>query len=88
MVPRSEFSSTRYCLADAGNEYLVYFPESTIAKIDLRNAKGEYEVEWFIPLMNLTFKGPRTIVGGDFVKMQPPASLDAVLYLKKKAAID
>jgi Family of unknown function (DUF6298) len=88
MVPRSELSSTRYCLADAGNEYLVYFPESTIEKVDLRNAKGEYEVEWFIPLMNLTFKGPRTITGGDFVKMQPPTSLDAVLYLKKKAAGD
>lgn len=85
MTPHAELSSTRYCLADRGNGYLVYFPESVIAKLDLRDAKGEYSVEWFIPLMNKTVFGPRTITGGGFVKMQPPVSVDAVLYLRRKA---
>jgi hypothetical protein len=84
MVPRADLSTTRYCLADTGNEYLIYFPESTVARIDLRNAPGKYTVEWYIPLMNRTVRGPRTIDGGTFVKMEPPTSLDAVLYLKKK----
>jgi hypothetical protein len=84
MVPHAEFSSTRYCLADPGKEYLIYFPESIVARIDLRNQPGEYSVEWFIPLMNKTVFGPRTIKGGGYVKMQPPVSVDAVLLLKKK----
>ena len=83
MIPHAELSSTRYCLADPGNEYLVYFPESTVARIDLRNTSGEFSVEWFIPLMNKTIKGPRPISGGGQVKMQPPVSVDAVLYIKK-----
>lgn len=84
MLPHAELSSTRYCLADPGREYLVYFPESTIALIDMRNQTGEYSVEWFIPLMNKTVFGPRTITGGGFVKMQPPVSVDALLYLKRR----
>lgn len=85
MLPHAELSSTRYCLANPGNEYLVYFPESEVARIDLRGFTGEFTVEWFIPLMNKTVPGPRTISGGKHVKMQPPVSIDAVLYLKKKA---
>ena len=84
MQPRADLSSTRYCLANPGKEYLVYFPESVVARIDLRNQPGEFTVEWFIPLMNKTIFGPRTIQGGDVVRMQPPVSIDAVLYLKRK----
>jgi hypothetical protein len=83
MIPAAHLSTTSYCLADSGNEYLIYFPESGKARIDLRSAPGAYSVEWFIPLMNKTVKGPRTIKGGTRVTMEPPTSLDAVLYLKK-----
>ena len=85
MIPHAELSSTQYCLANPGNEYLIYFPESGVARIDLRNVMGEYSVEWYVPLMNKTVFGPRTIKGGNYVKMQPPVSIDAVLYLKKKS---
>lgn len=84
MPPRSELSSTRYCLANPGQEYLVYFPESMEAQIDLRGVTGEFAVEWFIPLQNRTIIGPRTLRGGGFAKIMPPLSLDAVLCLKKK----
>ena len=84
MKPHAELSTTKYCLANIGEEYLVYFPESIVARIDLRGTNGEFIVEWFIPLMNKTVYGPRTVKGGNFVKMQPPVSIDAVLYLKKK----
>jgi hypothetical protein len=84
MIPRSELSSTRYCLANEGTEYLIYFPESVEGRIDLRHSKGEFEAEWFIPLMNRTVKIPRSLSGGDYLEVEPPTSLDAVLYLKKK----
>jgi hypothetical protein len=82
-IPHPELSTTRYCLADPGNEYLVYFPESGEAKIDLRNAGGNYIVEWFIPLTNRTIIGPRTVSGGGFLEIEPPTILDAVLFLKR-----
>jgi len=84
MTPHGELSTTRYCLANEGDEYLVYFPESDVAKIDMRQSQGEYIVEWFIPLMNRKVMGPRTVKGGSYLTIQPPTSLDALLYLKKK----
>ena len=83
MSPRADLSSTHYCLANPGKEYLIYFPQSNVARIDLRNATGEFTVEWFIPLLNQTVFGPRTIIGGTQMRMQPPVSIDAVLYLKR-----
>jgi Family of unknown function (DUF6298)/Putative collagen-binding domain of a collagenase len=84
MIPRSELSSTGYCLANTGNEYLVYFPQGGEAKINMKEVKGEFSVEWFIPLMKLTVFGPRTIKAGNYLTIEPPTSLDAVLYLKRK----
>ena len=84
MSPREDLSTTRYCLANPGSEYLVYFPESGKATLDLSDVKGELEVEWFIPSLNRTVKGVRPLKGGYFAIVEPPYSGDAVLYLKKK----
>ena len=82
-IPHPELSSTRYCLADPGNEYLVYLPEGGTARIDLSGTEGNYSVEWFIPLTNRTVIGPKSVEGGGFIEIEPPTILDAVLYLKK-----
>lgn len=82
-IPHPELSSTTYCLADPGNEYLVYFPEGGEAKIDLRGQEGNYSVEWFIPLTERIVIGPKPVKGGDYLEIEPPTILDAVLYLKK-----
>lgn len=82
-IPHPELSSTGYCLANPGREYLVYFPEGGRATIDLREFAGSYTVEWFIPLTNRTIIGPKTVKGGDYLDIEPPTILDAVLYLKK-----
>jgi hypothetical protein len=82
-VPHPELSSTRYCLADPGNEYLMYFPEGGEAGIDLRDVSGIYSVEWFIPLTNRTVIGPKQVSGGEYLRIEPPTILDAVLYLKR-----
>jgi hypothetical protein len=83
MIPRSEISSTHYCLADEGNAYLIYFPEGGEAKINLTGATGEYTVEWFIPVMNRKVVSPQSLKGGRHRTMEPPVSLDAVLYLRR-----
>lgn len=84
LTPRGDLSTTNYCLANPGQEYLVYFPESNKATLDLSDVKGEVEVEWFIPSVNKVVKGVSPLKGGYFVIVEPPSSSDAVLYLKKK----
>ena len=85
MTPRQDLSSTRYCLANPGREYLVYFPNGGSATLDLRGADATYEVEWFIPQLNRTIRGADLLHGNDYVVLAAPfSSGDAVLYLKRK----
>ncbi|MFT3945837.1 MAG: DUF6298 domain-containing protein [Agriterribacter sp.] len=85
MKPRSDLTTTRFCLANPGKEYIVYYPHFTImATVDLSAVDGELSVEWFIPSINRTIKAPATIKGGYFNAIEAPTSMDAVLYLKKK----
>ena len=84
MRPRSELSSTGYCLASPGKEYLIYFPEGGAATINLVRAPGEYAVEWFVPSLNRTLVGTEALKGGAYIVLEPPFTGDAVLYLKKR----
>ncbi|HYG20194.1 MAG TPA: DUF6298 domain-containing protein [Ohtaekwangia sp.] len=83
MIPRPELSSSGYCLANEGKSYLVYLPEGGRAILDLSKAKGEFALEWFIPATNTTVKSPLPMDGGGRINVEPPTSLDAVLYLEK-----
>lgn len=86
MKPRNDLSTTRFCLAYPGEEYLVYFPHFTnVATVDLSAVAGEMSMEWFIPSLNRTIKAPKAIQGGYFVRIESPTSMDAVLYLKRKS---
>jgi hypothetical protein len=99
MVPRPELVSTRYCLANAGVEYLVYLPvreipekERVLQKIgilerkiwvDLHGVSGSFLVEWFDPTQNKTVDGG-TIDGGSRRYFSVPFEGDAVLYLYRE----
>jgi hypothetical protein len=83
MAPRPELSSTRYCLANPGVEYLVYLPEGGNVTLDLCDAPGHFAVEWFLPQVNRTLPGVRPLVGGDYGVTTAPYTGDAVLYLKR-----
>ena len=84
MSPHNELSTTTYYLANPGQEYLIYFPQGGKAIVNLTAVKGDMELEWFIPVQNLTFKGPNIVKGGYFKVFECPYAGDAVLYLKKK----
>jgi hypothetical protein len=82
-IPHNELSSTQYCLANPGTEYLVYIPPRVFsASVDLTAAPGTYSVEWFNPSTDETLSGG-TIEGGATVVFTPPFSApDSVLYLR------
>ncbi len=83
MLPKPALSSTRYCLANPGKQYLIYNPgpgKSFTAKIK----PGRYTYEWFD-----TAKGKIKSTGVLKINSQPhkftaPTTPDAVLYLEQK----
>lgn len=85
MLPHPELVSSRYCLADPGEEYLVYLPEGGPVTLDLCAHAGQFAVEWYFPTLGRAIPGARPLEGGDFAATVTPYTGDAVLYLKKMA---
>jgi len=84
MKPMNTLSSTRFCLANPGAEYVVFLPDGGIATLNLSAARVNYEVSWYIPVLDKWIKGTESITGGAFVKVTAPFTGAAVLYLRKK----
>ena len=84
MTPLNSLSSTSYCLASAGQEYLVYQPANGPFTVNV--AGGAYVYEWFNSVTG-TIAGTGTVgaAGGD-QSFTPPFSGPAVLYLKASGA--
>lgn len=82
-VPDSKLSSTGYCLANAGREYLVYLPDGGEATVDLSAAPGPFVVEWFHPETG-TVTAAGTTPGGAKGPWRAPFPGTAVLHLKAK----
>jgi hypothetical protein len=82
MTPQGILSSTGYCLAKPGSEYLVYQSES--GKFSVSLTAGTYAYEWFNRSRgSVVASGSLTAVGG-IQAFTPPFTGDAVLYLKSQ----
>jgi len=81
MKPRSELSSTGYCLANAGVEYLVYQPKSG-ENFSIELKAGTYRYEWFNPMKGAAADTGRLEATDDRQQFKSPFEGDAVLYLK------
>jgi hypothetical protein len=83
MTPQGGLSSTDYCLAKAGSEYLVYQPISN-ASFSVNLVAGTYEFEWFDPTTGAVVnKGTFTASNGNR-SFTPPFGGMAVSYFKHK----
>jgi len=79
MAPQPSLSSTHYCLANPGAEYLVYQPQAEPFTVNL--VAGTYQYEWFIPSTNrVALSGTLSVSGGNR-SLRAPFRGDAVLYL-------
>ena len=82
LSPQPGLASTRYCLANAGHEYVVFLPEGGRARVDLSGA-GTLNVEWVHPV-----EGTRTpagsVAGGQPRELEAPFAGAAVLHLWKQ----
>ena len=82
MSPAGKLSSTGYCLADPGREYLVFQPGSQgIFSVDLGDAPGKCTVEWFSVISQISLE-QQDVTGGGRRTFSTPFGDPAVLYLK------
>jgi len=80
-IPHGEFSSTSFCLADPGAEYLVYQPRAG-ETFSLQLKPGVYYSEWFDPEKAVVAATDRIESSGGPLFFSPPFGGDAALYLK------
>ncbi len=80
-VPRDALSSTGYCLAVPGQEYLVYQPKKGGFTVDLK--PGNYQVEWIHPVSGKTVQGEAISSKGGLHSFCAKFNNDSVLYLKR-----
>lgn len=80
--PLPALSSTRFCLATPGREYLAYQPGSGPFRLDLDAARQSLAVEWFEPATGRTWAAGR-VAGGAVRTFTPPFDGPAVLYVRR-----
>lgn len=80
LCPAPELASTRFCLADAGRDYVIFVPGGGEVKVELGQVKGPFRTEWIHPIEGTVTPGPETPGGGQRA-LKPPFAGDAVLHL-------
>ncbi len=85
MRPNIELSSTTYCLANPGAEYIAYQPASGAFSVNL--LAGKYLIEWFNPATGVATVGGTISAANGSKSFTPPFSGEAVLYLKASGSI-
>lgn len=82
MKPRSDLSSTRFCLADPGREYLVYEPDGS-GLIHLELEAGQYDFEFFDAITGVLIKRAKVVSAGGRQEFRTGDSKTTVLYLRR-----
>ena len=80
-IPTKTMCSTKYCLANPGNEYLVFQPNSGPFKLKIK--AGDYEFEWFNPNSGIVMKKGTLTTKKHTMRFLAPFSGEAVLFLKR-----
>ncbi len=81
MTPQGVLSSTGFCLANTGAEYLAYQPSSG-ASFTVNLPAGTYSYEWYNPSSGAIVATGLVTAGGGNQSFVAPFGGDAVLYLK------
>jgi hypothetical protein len=82
MKPKGEIASTRYCLGDAGENYLIFVPGGGEVTVDLSGMKGKFHAEWIQPVDGKATAAAK-VPAGKKQTLTPPFTGDAVVHLWK-----
>lgn len=83
-TPQNALSSTGYCLANPGNEYLVYNPGKS-KSFTVNLLSGIYDFEWFNPTSGTVVDKGNFQVTDSSRSFSAPFNGDALLYIKKRS---
>lgn len=81
--PAPALSSRYFCLANPGEDYVVYLPEGGFVMVDLSAASGQLEVEWIHPVEGTVARGEPVEGGKARTTFWCPFAGDGVLHLSK-----
>jgi len=84
MVPDTSVSSSGYCLANPGHEYLAYLPARESGQLTLRIKSGNYSVEWIDCATNEHKPSEVMELKDGPVVFKSPFGNGAILHLGKK----
>jgi len=76
LIGNAKNDNSKYCLAKAGEVYLVYLPNGGTTELDLAGASGNFTVKWFNPRAGGALRdgSVKSVKGGGSVSLgQPPA---------------
>lgn len=79
LVGNPKNDNSKYCLAKAGEIYLVYLPNGGLAELDLSGASRKFTVKWFNPRAGgaLLDGAVKSVTGGSSVSLgNPPTDFD------------
>jgi len=82
MTPQNSLTSTAYCLANPGSEYLVFAPTGGSFTIDLSKAAGELTVQW-LNIRTGKYHEGAALTGGTSESLKAPFSGPAVVHIKR-----
>jgi len=82
VTPRDDLASTKYCLADPSNAYVVYIPSGGMVKVSPGAAKYRFAVEWIQPSTGKAVAAD-AVTGGADREFTAPFDGDAVLHLSR-----
>ena len=80
MAPLPALASTKYCLANPGEEYVIYQPLSESFSVNL--SAGVYSIEWFQPTSRTANSRDTIRTSGGAEKLTPPFAGPAILLLQ------
>jgi hypothetical protein len=84
LTPQSNLASTGYCLANPGQEYLVYKTREKNEKISINLKSGKYSIEWINPSNGKSHQAQDHQSKSDADSFTPPFRGPAILHLRKK----
>ena len=85
LVGNAKNDNSKFCLAKAGEVYLVYLPNGGAAELDLSGAAGEFSVQWFNPREGgaLLNGAVRTVKGGGKAALTASDQEDWLAIIRK-----
>jgi len=83
LVGNNAHNNSVYCLAQAGELYLVYLPTGGTVTLDLAGATGDFTVAWFNPRAGGTVPSGNAVRGGTRAVLTAPSTDDWLAVVRR-----